>query len=579
MMVDSHEDDENDEHYDNDDEEEEEDYDDEMTHFPPPREHSYLPPSHPLLQTTPTTTVSTTTTTTTATMNMVQYNDPSGTTGGGGGGSSSSSSSSSFLGKNRILQDLLVLPLHQVVLVPGCIIPVKLTRHKDQAIIAWLGRKINECRHTPHLRSHVNIGFLPQPTTQEEDEEDEEDEDENDDHDVEKLEGRYGTIATIQHTNEHAFDDDNNNHNHHDSSIRSPWQRYESRDELTFTAVGVARFKILHVSKETLSASSFSFSSSSAARLCHVEEIIDAPLVRKSILPKPFPWVAIPPTTLGNQQRTRFVGDNGDDENSDKATYRRRRHHHHHWQRFRHQQHAWSLSMMTPIPYHVYEQLSPWKLVDDLVYMLQGEENNNNNNNLLSVGQSLTKDMLEPTKLSFWLLNNLPFSDIERIKLLGMRSTLERLKWIHQRVQQLTGATTTTKTTTTTTSTNPPKVVGVYCKGCETRLAISVRNLFVFDGAEGVTSNYVNPDGCIHQITTLRTDGIDPTLFLYSPQTHYYNSYFPGYGWQITVCGTCRQHLGWTFHAVHRSRGNGGNQNRPDQFYGFQASMLTTKLT
>ena len=95
---------------------------------------------------------------------MVQYNDPSGTTGGGG------SSSSSFLGKNRILQDLLVLPLYQVVLVPGCIIPVKLTRHKDQAIIAWLGRKINECRHTPHLRSHVNIGFLPQSTTQEDEE-------------------------------------------------------------------------------------------------------------------------------------------------------------------------------------------------------------------------------------------------------------------------------------------------------------------------------------------------------------------------------------------------------------------------
>ncbi|MEO8702884.1 MAG: cereblon family protein [Kofleriaceae bacterium] len=54
---------------------------------------------------------------------------------------------------------------------------------------------------------------------------------------------------------------------------------------------------------------------------------------------------------------------------------------------------------------------------------------------------------------------------------------------------------------------------------------------------------FVNPNGFVHHIGCFTA--APGCLHVGEPQEAF--SWFPGWSWQIAVCGRCRAHLGWIF--------------------------------
>jgi hypothetical protein len=109
--------------------------------------------------------------------------------------------------------------------------------------------------------------------------------------------------------------------------------------------------------------------------------------------------------------------------------------------------------------------------------------------------------LVSAMKFAFWMANNAPFTEKERLCLLKMHSVLERLKFIWEAVQKLTAT---------------PGYI--CCSQCGTSFT-SVKNVFTVGGAEGSTSTYVNDNGYIHQITTLRAVNERKLFFQGRPST------------------------------------------------------------
>jgi hypothetical protein len=104
-------------------------------------------------------------------------------------------------------------------------------------------------------------------------------------------------------------------------------------------------------------------------------------------------------------------------------------------------------------------------------------------------------------RFSFWMANNAPFIEKERLALLRMHSVVERLIFILKAVNQLS-----------------EKESFVCCSHCNSPFT-KVMDIFTVGGAEGTTATYVNNHGCIHQITTLRSIDERRVTFQGSPST------------------------------------------------------------
>lgn len=276
--------------------------------------------------------------------------------------------------------------------------------------------------------------------------------------------------------------------------------------------MGTHRFRIISASQQHSTADS---------KIFEVEQIKDAPLP----LPPIKSFFASPPNYIENHQR-------GSDETV----------------QCRHSYRAWCLSVLTPVPYFVYKNKSPWKLVSDMVARLGSSKGRNH---LPSLGDINPEIIADPTKFSFWCASNMPFSESDRVALLETNSTFERLRAISYKVEDLAS-----------------RESHICCSRCETRLS-SVESVFTVGGAEGATSAYVNDHGYIHQITTLREVDAEKILLFGPPSTE--NSYFPGYSWTICYCMSCAGLLGWSFRLVGRV---GESADRPTLFFGFMSSNV-----
>jgi len=168
------------------------------------------------------------------------------------------------------------------------------------------------------------------------------------------------------------------------------------------------------------------------------------------------------------------------------------------------------------------------------------------------------------------MANNAPFSENERLKLLKMNSVLERLLFIWKAVKKLT-------------DTNINGHSFIVCNICDTPFT-TVSDVFTVDGAEGITSTYVNHSGFIHQITTLRN--VDTKKIMFQGLQCTENSYFPSYSWLITCCRRCGSLLGWKFQKVlelddsknsAKNRLDRDTPERPSTFYGFMASNVKVR--
>jgi len=243
------------------------------------------------------------------------------------------------------------------------------------------------------------------------------------------------------------------------------------------------------------------------------------------------------------------------------------------------------LSMVTPMSYLVYRQAWPWRLVGEMVDTIQeyGRKSHRTNNNhdggdnLLTSLAELLKDketsllLDHPTQFSFWMASNMPLSIEDKLQLLQIPSTVERLLLLKKHLLSYTPD----------EETEP---CAICCSTCQVPLS-DVNRVFTVGGADGTTGNYVNEHGFIHQVVTLRQVDEQEVFCVGRASTE--NSYFPGYSWTITYCRRCGSLLGWKFHWVGVSVGDHGvvrhtrkeseMKNKPKSFFGFMSSSLITE--
>ena len=144
--------------------------------------------------------------------------------------------------------------------------------------------------------------------------------------------------------------------------------------------------------------------------------------------------------------------------------------------------------------------------------------------------------------LSYWLSANLPFSTADKIKLLGFPSTYLRLKYILSWLSSLENET-------------------LVCISCHYPVC-GASDIFSMS-EEGVTAAYVNPQGYVHQIITVRK--ANNVVCHGEPTTEH--SWFPGFSWEIVSCATCGAHIGWFFAAV-------SSACQPQEFWGIRREII-----
>ncbi|XP_066144585.1 protein cereblon [Euwallacea fornicatus] len=126
----------------------------------------------------------------------------------------------------------------------------------------------------------------------------------------------------------------------------------------------------------------------------------------------------------------------------------------------------------------------------------------------------------DPEKLSYWFVQNYHLVHKERLHILRLCTTLERLKveasFLRLRRQ-------------------------LCCENCGLQITDPTK-VFAMS-KDGIQANYVNPGGQVYEIVTVLAAQNFELIGYPSRQF----SWFPGYAWTIMQCSNCNIHLGWKF--------------------------------
>ncbi|CAG9814866.1 unnamed protein product [Phaedon cochleariae] len=144
-------------------------------------------------------------------------------------------------------------------------------------------------------------------------------------------------------------------------------------------------------------------------------------------------------------------------------------------------------------------------------------------------GEYIPKD---PLQLSYWFVQNYQLSHDERLHILKLNSTLERLR-LEYKFLKLERT--------------------INCNNCGILLT-DPSKVFAMS-KDGIQSNYVNPGGHVYETVTV----ISAKNFLLDGNPSRQFSWFPGYAWTVMHCKICSNHLGWKFTS---------DVLRPKAFYG-----------
>lgn len=407
--------------------------------------------------------------------------------------------------------------------------------------------------------------------------------------------GLVGTIATITYThgdavldetNSSANSNDNNNGSTNTTRSSSVWQQHaENQTELILQAVGTERFRVHSYTD---------LQSFAEVQVFQVEKLLQD---NKPLSRLPSFWTGMPrrlpvdPFLVDRDDHDYNLefrdSDNDQSPSLPRPNSTQTHQCYQHSTKYfvsHHESLSRQLSAVTPIPHLALQQVWPWRLVGHMVDTIQSHyrrhrkrvrDNDKHNGDgglvagtgsFLSALAELLQDKQigplidQPTKFSFWMASNMPLSVEEKLVLLQIPSTVERLKLLQKHLQHYTQAS-----------------YLVCCKSCRVSLS-NVNHVFTVGGAEGTTGNFVNEHGFIHQVVTLRQ--IDQTEVICVGPASTDNSYFPGYSWTVTYCRRCSNLLGWKFQWVgdtNRARRT-LEKNRPDSFFGFMSSSLVTEL-
>ena len=396
------------------------------------------------------------------------------------------------------------------------------------------------------------------------------------------LVGRVGTMAIITYTHEIAADDGEDNSDDHpppNVSNRSSrvWQRHSG--QLVMTALGTSRFRILsRIDSSTWDAENrvhpgLYRGDMADIKLCAVETLIDenVPLPPVSMRRRGTPFC---------EQICRGNDNDADNEStSDTSQYDAN---------FRTDAVQKDLAQCTPLPSYAYKMVWPWRLVQKICSELseipaweglrsslppsagvvqEDETVDASNGRFLS-------SMADPLAFSFWMASNMPLPAYDRLDLLEMDCTVQRLRYILSKVAQQRQL-------------DKP----IRCKQCGEPIS-TISDMFSVGGAEGTTGAYVNEYGIVHQTITVRKCSSSSVFCVGDRETR--DSWFPGYTWTIMHCALCHQHLGWKFDLLRQFReprqeaeddADGGspqqqhqseNLDRPKRFFGLAGGSVTT---
>nr|CAD7573474.1 unnamed protein product [Timema californicum] len=182
-------------------------------------------------------------------------------------------------------------------------------------------------------------------------------------------------------------------------------------------------------------------------------------------------------------------------------------------------------AMLTQWPSWVHAQFEASRLVKLVTNQLEH----------LKPGHAGLSIPTDPIDLSYWVAQNLPLSDEQRLTVLKLDSAIQRLRWELNALQ---------------------KCRVLCCRDCQAKIA-NQKDVFSMS-LEGPQGTYVNPGGYVHETITLhKAKGV--RVLNQAPSTEY--TWFPGYGWTIAECRTCRKHMGWKFTAMEKHL-------KPDKFLG-----------
>uniref|UniRef100_A0A914W5Q9 Protein cereblon n=1 Tax=Plectus sambesii TaxID=2011161 RepID=A0A914W5Q9_9BILA len=143
---------------------------------------------------------------------------------------------------------------------------------------------------------------------------------------------------------------------------------------------------------------------------------------------------------------------------------------------------------------------------------------------------------------SFWVATNLPIDDDNKLFLLGINCTVQRLRCELYLIRQCED---------------------LCCRSCSLRIC-KKRDVFSMS-VDGPMGAYVNPSGHVHEMLTVYD--VNHSGILSRGRSSIESSWFPGYAWTIQVCARCHAHMGWKFSA--REDGL-----QPKKFWGLTRSAI-----
>ncbi|KAK3579055.1 hypothetical protein CHS0354_029913 [Potamilus streckersoni] len=148
-------------------------------------------------------------------------------------------------------------------------------------------------------------------------------------------------------------------------------------------------------------------------------------------------------------------------------------------------------------------------------------------------------------ELSFWVIQNLPMSDNQRLHLLSINNASQRFQYALSMLQ---------------------KYSVLCCKECGGEIA-NKSDVFCMS-VEGPLGAYVNPGGYVHETFTLHK--AKNLNLLGGPSKEH--SWFPGFAWTIVQCRNCSHHMGWKFTATKKNL-------TPQKFYGLCRSSIVPGIS